>query len=99
MVVCSGCGRPVRYITSARREEVYMVDVEPETLIGETGKIITGYREHKCLEAEEKSPHIRSCTVPGMDNQKCHAFNGGKCINSFPYFEGKPQEERNNDAR
>ncbi len=23
------------------------------------------------------------CTIAGMDNQKCHAFNGGDCMNAF----------------
>jgi hypothetical protein len=54
MVICPYCGKPVRYINAARGEDIFMVDVKPETLIGETGRIITGYREHKCPEAPKK---------------------------------------------
>jgi ssDNA-binding Zn-finger/Zn-ribbon topoisomerase 1 len=55
MVICPDCGKPVRYINAARGEDIFMVDVEPETLIGETGRIITGYREHKCPEEGAKN--------------------------------------------
>jgi hypothetical protein len=54
MVICPDCGKPVRYISAARGEDIYMVNVEPESLIGETGRILTGHREHKCPEAKEK---------------------------------------------
>jgi hypothetical protein len=57
MVICPDCGRPVRYINSARGNGIYIVDVEPQNFIGENGRALTGYREHKCPEnkAEEKT--------------------------------------------
>ena len=48
MVVCHKCGGKVRYINAARGDVIFMVDTEPEHLIGETGRVLTGYREHKC---------------------------------------------------
>jgi hypothetical protein len=48
MVVCPDCGRPVRYITAPRGEEIFKVDMEPETLIGEKGRVLTGFRVHSC---------------------------------------------------
>jgi hypothetical protein len=32
-----------------------MVDVEPQNLIGENGRVLTGYRDHKCPETADKS--------------------------------------------
>ena len=26
---------------------------------------------------------IPDCTIPDTDNQKCHAYNDGKCMNGF----------------
>jgi hypothetical protein len=46
----------VRYITASRGDNIYMVDAEPDTLIGESGRILTGYREHKCPEIAENTP-------------------------------------------
>jgi hypothetical protein len=56
MVVCPKCGKPVRYISAARGDGIFMVEVEPESLIGETGRILTGYREHKCPENKKEKP-------------------------------------------
>jgi hypothetical protein len=54
MVLCPKCGNPVRYINAARGDDIFMVDAEPENLIGETGRILTGYRMHKCPEKKEE---------------------------------------------
>lgn len=76
MVICPDCGNPIRYINAARGNGVYMVNVDPESLIGETGRILTGFREHKCLQE-------RRCTREPMNNQDCHAYNGGLCMNGL----------------
>jgi ssDNA-binding Zn-finger/Zn-ribbon topoisomerase 1 len=54
VVICPQCGKPVRYISAARGGDIFMVETEPETLIGETGRILTGYREHNCPENKEE---------------------------------------------
>jgi hypothetical protein len=55
MQSCPKCGKPLRYIpasgpiTSESGESgVYTVEADPVTLISERGRIITGYRIHKC---------------------------------------------------
>lgn len=51
MIICEKCGKPVRYIAAARSvssEGIFMVDAVPEELISERGRILTGYRVHKC---------------------------------------------------
>jgi hypothetical protein len=53
-VKCSSCGKPVRYISAARGDGIFIVEAEPDTLIGESGRILTGYREHKCPESKSK---------------------------------------------
>jgi hypothetical protein len=69
-----------------------MVDADPQNLIGESGRVLTGYREHKCPEAVVPwegvtwpaiNPGGAPCTQKNMDNQKCHAFNNGECMNGF----------------
>jgi ssDNA-binding Zn-finger/Zn-ribbon topoisomerase 1 len=52
-IKCPSCGKPVRYINAARGDRIFMVEAEPDTLIGETGRILKGYREHKCPENKE----------------------------------------------
>jgi hypothetical protein len=81
-VKCPSCGKPVRYINAARGDGIYMVDVEPQNFIGENGRVLAGYREHKCPETIINSGGAR-CTQENMDNQKCHAFNNGECMNFF----------------
>jgi ssDNA-binding Zn-finger/Zn-ribbon topoisomerase 1 len=54
MVICPDCGKPVRYINAARGEGIFMVEAEPETLIGDNGRVLIGYREHKCPEDKKE---------------------------------------------
>jgi hypothetical protein len=85
-VKCPSCGRPVRYKNAARGDGIYMVDAEPRNFIGENGRVLTGYREHKCPEtiADPRiNPGGARCTRKNTDNRKCHAFNFGECMNAF----------------
>jgi hypothetical protein len=53
MTICEKCGKPVRYIAAARSvspDGIFMVDITPETLISEQGRIVTGFRTHECAE-------------------------------------------------
>jgi hypothetical protein len=54
MVICPSCGELVRYINAARGEGIFMVEAEPQNFIGENGRVLTGYREHKCPENKEE---------------------------------------------
>jgi hypothetical protein len=52
-VVCEKCGQPVRYIAAARSvspDGIFVVNAEPQELINESGRIIKGFRQHKCPE-------------------------------------------------
>jgi phage FluMu protein Com len=53
-VKCPSCGKLVRYINAARGDGIFIVEAEPDTLIGETGRILNGYREHKCPKNKEE---------------------------------------------
>jgi hypothetical protein len=53
MIVCEKCGKPVRYIAAASLNGIFMVDLVKQELISEKGRIITGYKEHKCKEDKE----------------------------------------------
>ena len=54
MQACPKCGAALRYIpasyTAIRKggDGVFTVDAEPMTLVGERGRLLTGYRIHKC---------------------------------------------------
>jgi uncharacterized protein YbaR (Trm112 family) len=56
MLVCPACNKPIRYINAAHTVEpdgIFVVDAEPQTLISEKGRVISGYREHQCTGAGE----------------------------------------------
>jgi hypothetical protein len=48
VVVCHKCGQEIRYINAMRGDGIFIVDTDPDHLIGETGRVLTGYREHRC---------------------------------------------------
>jgi hypothetical protein len=52
MVKCPKCRKEIRYITSERGQPI-PVDDKICCLITETGRIIRGYKEHKCPEKIE----------------------------------------------
>ena len=66
MVTCPKCNKPIRYITAARSvspDGIFVVDLEPQDLISDKGRIITGYQRHECTEgagqtSEEESRKI-----------------------------------------
>ncbi|MDR1216644.1 MAG: hypothetical protein LBK25_08180 [Treponema sp.] len=58
MIVCSKCNQPIRYINSIKGENVYFVDDNPITLITESGRLVTGFKEHIC------PPGSCGCTKP-----------------------------------
>jgi hypothetical protein len=52
MVVCSHCGKEILYITAPGIDgKVYAVDTVERRLISRTGRVLTGYPEHKCPES------------------------------------------------
>ena len=53
-VKCPACGKLVRYINAARGDGIYMVEAESETLIGDNGRLLKGFREHKCPEDKKE---------------------------------------------
>jgi hypothetical protein len=62
MTICERCGKPVRYIASVTRggPDIFVVDVEPKTLIHEKGRVISGYQEHICTPPDGgKAPSLR----------------------------------------
>jgi hypothetical protein len=52
MIKCPKCGKEIRYITAERGQPI-PVDDKICRLIAETGRIIHGYKEHKCPEKAE----------------------------------------------
>jgi hypothetical protein len=60
MYKCPTCGKDIRLIASApsmgKQGEPIPVEATAETLISESGRRITGYREHKC---DESPPEAR----------------------------------------
>jgi hypothetical protein len=78
MVKCPKCGVEIRYITAAPSlgsNGIIAVDVKQEELISETGRVLRGYRAHRCREKQY-------CTRQGTTTaDHCHAFNGGECMN------------------
>lgn len=69
MQECPNCGVELRYIPAARRvaaeQGIYTVDAESITIVNEHGRLVTGYRQHKCgevnggktTEVENKDSH------------------------------------------
>jgi len=53
-VICPDCGEEVKFIVSHGKHGVFMVDTEAESLIGETGRVLTGYRVHKCRKSKKE---------------------------------------------
>lgn len=79
MIKCSICGNEIRYISSARLGNNGIIAVDPpeEELISESGRLLRGFRRHECPE------QVRMCTREPMNNQDCHAYNGGECMNGI----------------
>jgi hypothetical protein len=67
VVICPDCSRPVRYINAARGEDIYMVDADPVNLIGESGRILMGYRAHKCPEGKGNAESEESGNTEGKE--------------------------------
>jgi len=58
-VVCPDCGEEVKFIPSHGRQGIFMVDTESDTLIGEKGRVLTGYRVHKCRKPKNRGDRPR----------------------------------------
>jgi hypothetical protein len=80
MVKCSLCGKEIIYKTAAPslgNNGIIAVDPSPEELISDSGRLLRGYKRHKC------PPLARKCTVEGTSADTCHVFNGGECMNGI----------------
>jgi hypothetical protein len=78
--LCPDCGQEIKYITTPPRNGgngITAVDIDEQEIITERGRSVRGFKLHRC-------PPVRNhCTMPGMTTDKCHAFNGGDCMNEI----------------
>ena len=47
MLICPKCKKEIKYIAS-KDGEVLMLDIDLQTLVTEKGRIVQGYKIHKC---------------------------------------------------
>jgi hypothetical protein len=71
--ICPGCGRDVRYIVTAPSLHVgnnglIAVETIEEELITEKGRLVQGFKRHKC------PPVLEQRIIPDMTIDKCHCL-------------------------
>jgi hypothetical protein len=78
--LCPYCRQEIRYIVAAPslgNNGNIPVDLVEWELITEKGRLVRGFKRHKC------PPKPEQCTIPGITTDTCHAFNSGEYMNGF----------------